>query len=214
MNILTFSDRLFWMAARNGKITGTRAKDIKPKTRGEGKKIGYYELIAEKLGIPNEEVETPMERGSRLEHEALERFVAETGKEVDMSLLLWQRDDEANIALSPDGVVAPKKKNGAIIEACEVKCLSAARHIEAYLTHNVPDEYWDQCLQYFVVNDDLKTLNFICYDPRFGMNPKVKIDYFVIEIQRAEVEKEVAEALANQKAVIAEVRKVVNELTF
>ena len=54
------------MAAREGKITGSRLKDIIVK-RGTGKKIGFYSLIAEKLGIPAEEGETPMERGSRLE---------------------------------------------------------------------------------------------------------------------------------------------------
>src|SRR5579864_8766734 len=104
MKVLTFNDRVWWMAAREGKITGSRLKNIVVK-RGTGKKVGFYELIAEKLGIPSEEVETPMERGNRLEQEAIKRFEQETGKTVDGSLILWSRDDNDNIAISPDGVV-------------------------------------------------------------------------------------------------------------
>jgi hypothetical protein len=47
--------------------------------RGTGKKIGFYALIAEKLGVYDDS-EAPMERGARLEKEALERFEKETGR--------------------------------------------------------------------------------------------------------------------------------------
>ena len=51
MRTLTFETKEAWAEARRGKITGTRLKDIIVK-RGTGKKIGFYELIAERLGIP------------------------------------------------------------------------------------------------------------------------------------------------------------------
>ena len=41
---------------------------------------------------------------------------------MDGSLLLWTRDDNQNIAISPDGVVIGKKSSDE--EAIEVKCLS------------------------------------------------------------------------------------------
>ena len=135
-----------------------------------------------------------MERGSRLEKEAIERFEKETGNKVDGSLLLWTRDDNQNIAISPDGVVIGKKSSDE--EAVEVKCLSASRHIEAYLTKAIPDDYEYQVLQYFIVNDHLKKLHFIFYDPRFATfsDPKrVTLDYFVIEVNRKEVQAEVHE---------------------
>lgn len=187
MNILSFSDRLFWMAAREGKITGSRLGNVVT-LRGNGKKIGYYELIAERLGVPADD-ENPMERGTRLEKEGIERFEKETGKKVDGSLLLWTREDNESIAVSPDGVVISKKKSEVDTEAVEVKCLKSALHIKAIITQQIPEEYYEQAMQYFIVNDKLKKLYFICYDPRFAMfkNPKdksAKLDYFVIELTR------------------------------
>jgi hypothetical protein len=213
MKVLTFNDRLWWMAAREGKITGSRLKNVVVK-RGSGKKIGFYELIAEKLGVHAEEGETPMERGNRLQQEAIDRFSTETGKKVDTTLALWVRDDNENIAISPDGVILPKKKGAVETEAVEVKCLSAARHIEACLTKQVPDEYEYQVLQYFIVNENLKTLYFVCYDPRFAINPNIKLDFFYLTITRKQVDDQVKEILEYERATIKEVDEIVNSLSF
>ncbi len=86
MKTLKFENQESWLEARKTKITGSRLKDIIVK-RGTGQKIGFYELIAERLAIPSDG-EDPMERGHRLETEALERFTQETGKEVDGSLVM------------------------------------------------------------------------------------------------------------------------------
>src|SRR3990167_5082243 len=103
MKTFNFETREEWLAARRGKITGSRLKDLITK-RGTGRKIGFYELIAEKLGIPADD-ESAMDRGARLETEAIEQFVKETGKKVDTSLVIWTRDDDENIAISPDGFI-------------------------------------------------------------------------------------------------------------
>lgn len=204
-------EREEWLYTRRGKITGSRLKDIIVK-RGGGKKIGFYELIAEKLGMPAENGENQMERGSRLEADALERFKAETKKDVDTSLILWHRDENENIAISPDGVIGKT-------EAVEAKCLSSARHIEAFLTKKIPSDYEYQVLQYFIVNDELQTLHFVFFDPRFAMfsdptGKQAKIDYFVIEVQREEVQAQVDEILVYEREVMAEVNEIVNQLTF
>lgn len=221
MQILKFESREEWLFNRRGKITGSRLKDIVVK-RGTGKKIGYYELIAERLGVPPETDENAMERGHRLEVEALDRFEKETGRKVDRSLYIWTRDDNESIAVSPDGVVEETDAT----EAVEAKCLSSARHIEAWLTKEIPDEYQFQKLQYFIVNDKLEKLHFVFFDPRFAMfTPsgelqvgedvrKVPLDYFELEINRADVQKEVDEYLEYQRKVIEEVNKIVNEITF
>jgi putative phage-type endonuclease len=200
MKTLKFSSKEEWLAARRGKITGSRLKDIVVK-RGTGKKIGFYELIAERLGIAPDE-ENAMERGSRLESEAIEHFVKETDKKVDTSLVIWTRDDNDNIAISPDGFIGKK-------EAVEVKCLSSARHIEALITNQVPDEYQMQATQYFVVNDALKTLYFVFYDPRILSKP-----FFTIEVKREDKEEEITEYLEYQKKTLDEVDAIVNQLTF
>lgn len=200
MKILTFDDNDQWMAARLCKITGSRLKDIVVK-RGTGKKIGYYELIAERIGLPPDG-ENPMDRGHRLETEAIERFEAMTEKKVDTSLVIWTRDDNENIAVSPDGFIGKKAT-----EAVEVKCLASARHIEALLTNEIPDEYHYQVLQYFIVNEDLKKLYFCFYDPRL----KVK-DFFVIEVTRESMQEEVDQYLVYQRETLAEVEAEVEKL--
>lgn len=204
MKTLKFENREDWLLARRGKITGSRLKDIISKRAGSGYKKGYYELIAERIAIEDIS-ERPMDRGQRLEDVALARFTEETGKEVDNSLILWTRDDNENIALSPDGIVKGTKNT----EAVEVKCLNSASHIEALLTHEIPSEYQDQVLQYFIVNDKLKKLYFVFFDPRMTVK-----DYFVFEVTRAELKEKIKEYFDYQVSVLAEVDKVVASLTF
>src|SRR3990167_9450305 len=201
MKTLTFEDRESWLSARKGKITGTRLKDIVVK-RGTGRKIGFYELVAERVATEPDSGENALERGVRLEPEAMERFVKETKKKVNTDLVLWVRDDNDSIAISPDGFIGKT-------EAVETKCLSSARHIEAFLTQQIPDEYEMQTLQYFIVNDSLKKLSVVFYDPRIPCK-----DYFVIEINHKDVQEKVDEYLEYERGVLAEVQDIVTRLTF
>lgn len=190
------------MAARRCKITGSRLKDIVVK-RGTEKKIGFYELVAERLGIPADD-ENAMLRGTRLEEEAIAEFEKETGKKVDTSLYLWMRDDNDNIAISPDGVVEETHEE----EAVECKCLGSAKHIEAFLTGKIPKEYEEQKIQYFAVNDKLTTLYWVFYDPRL-----VAKTFFYFTIKRSDVQEEVEYLLDYQRTTLAEVDAIVNNLT-
>lgn len=200
MKILKFEDREEWLGARLGKITGSRLKDIIVK-RGNSRKIGFYELIAERLAIPADG-ENPMDRGTRLEAEAVARFEQETKKKVDTSLVIWTRDDNESIAISPDGFIGKT-------EAVEAKCLASSRHIEAFLTQKVPSDYEMQMMQYFIVNDKLKKLYFVFYDPRLQVK-----DFFFLEIKRENIQEEIDEYLAYQKDILKEVDEIVNSLTF
>lgn len=200
MQKLNFETKEEWLLKRRGKITGSALKDIIVK-RGTGKKIGFYKLIAERLAIPPSD-ENAMDRGTRLEEEALQRFEKETGKQVDNSLVIWTRDDNENIAISPDGVISDT-------EAVEVKCLASERHIQALVEDKVPDDYWEQVLQYFAVNDNLETLYFVMYDPRL-----YKKDFFYFTITREQVQEEVTFVLDYQRQVLEEVEKITNELSF
>lgn len=200
MQIQKYEEKEQWLASRRGKITGTRLKDIVVK-RGTGKKIGFYELIAERLGIPADD-ENVMERGIRLEQEAIKEFEKETKKKVNTDLVILTRDDNEYIAISPDGLIGKK-------EAVEVKCLSSARHIEAFLTQQIPSDYEYQVLQYFIVNDTLNTLYFVFYDPRIIVKP-----FFYLIINRKEVQKEVEQYLEYQRKTLEEVNEIVNNLTY
>ena len=200
MKILKYNNEDEWLDGRRGKITGTKVKDILPKARGTGYRMGFYELIAERVAVPAK-LENVMERGKRLEELAIEEFEKKTGKKVDHSLVIWQREDNPEIAISPDGFIGKK-------EAVEVKCLSSGRHIEAWLTKQIPNEYMSQAIQYFVVNDKLQTLYFTFYDPRMP-NP-----IFWIEIHRADIQDKIKEYLDTEKKVLDEVARVEEELTF
>lgn len=199
MKKLIFETREDWLEARKTKITGSKLKNIVVK-RGTGQKIGYYELIAERLAMPGAE-EDPKERGSRLEEEAIQRFEEETGKKVDASLTLWIRDDNESIALSPDGSIGSK-------EAVEVKCLSSARHIQAFF-EKIPNEHMDQVYQYFIVNEDLEQLHFCFYDPRLQYK-----DFFFFTVTRDEVKEKAEEYLQYQRNVLESVNQIVKELSF
>lgn len=200
MKTLTFESREQWEQARLGRITGSRLKDIISK-RGTDKKIGYYELIAEKLGIPADG-EKPMDRGTRLEPEAILMYEQETGNKVDSSLVIWTRDENENIAISPDGHFNEAE------DAVEAKCLASSRHIEALLTNKIPKDYEYQRTQYFVVNDKLKRLHFTFYDPRLLAKP-----FFIITIERKDIEKEIAEAIAYERDILAEINEIVLKLS-
>ena len=199
MKVTKFEDEQSWLDARLGKITGTRLKDLINK-RGGSPKIGFYELIAERICIPATD-EGAMDRGKRLEDEAVDRFSKETGKKVNNDLVIWTRDDNENIAISPDGCIGAT-------EAVEVKCLGSARHIEAWLTKEIPSEFEYQVLQYFIVNDKLKKLYFIFYDPR------CPISFFYLTLKRPDFEEKVKEYLILEKEVLERIDDITKQMLF
>ncbi len=201
MKIKKYDNEEMWLEDRKCKITGTKLKNLIVK-RGTQKKIGFYELIVDRIAKERTE-EDPMERGKRLEKEAIERFIKETGIEMITDLVMWQRDDDNNIASSPDGYTED------LTEALEIKCLSSANHIKAFLTKKIPEEYEEQTIQYFIVNDNLKKLYVGFYDPRIPSK-----DFFYLEIRREDIEDKIFEYLEYEKEILAEVNKIVNELTF
>lgn len=193
-----------WLEARKGKITGSKLKDIVVK-RGTGKKLGFYQLIADRLAIEADD-EDVMERGHRLEQEAIEQFSIATGIEVETDIGICVSDENPNIALSPDGLIKDGKKYK---RAVECKALSAAKHLQAFFEQEIPDEYEFQKIQYFIVNEDLETLYFLFYDPRVTAKP-----LHWIEIHRADVEEDIKTYLEYQKQTLGEVDELLAKLAF
>lgn len=204
MKILKFSEIEAWKLWRLTRITGSRLKDI---VSTKGRKVESYALIAESwigsaaLAEEEESPELAFERGHRLEPEAMDRFRQETGKKVDSSLIGLEREDDSRIAISPDGMIG-------LLEAVEVKCLYAKRHIEAFITRKIPAEYRYQMLQYFIVGDKLRKLHFVFYHPLF---PK-GLDYFTIEISRKDIKADIAEYLEYERNELKWVREQVEDL--
>lgn len=200
MKTSKFEDKNAWLLARRGKITGSRLGDVVLK-RGTEPKIAFYELIAEKIAIAPDD-ENEMARGSRLEPEAMQKFSELLKKKINTDLVIWQRDDNQNIAISPDGFISET-------EAVETKCLSSAKHIKAFLTQKIPDEYEFQKLQYFIVNDKLKKLHFVFYDPRVLVK-----ELFYITFERKDLKNEIKQYLEYQNKLLTEVDEIVNKLTY
>lgn len=199
MKTTPYADEESWLAARRGLITGTKAGSLFSKRDGKPLK-GFYEIIAERVAVPHDG-ENVMDRGKRLEDEALERFMAETGKKVDTSLVICTRDDDPAIAYSPDGLIGKT-------EDVEVKCLNSAAHIEAWITKEVPSEYQAQIIQGFVVNDILKTRYMAFYDPRM---PR---DFFYLTINREAVQADVDTYLALERRALQQIAEIELQLTF
>lgn len=199
MKTLKFQNKEDWLKAREGKITGSKLKDLIT-LKGTGRKKMFYELIAQRVAIPHDG-ENVMDRGLRLEIEAIQRFEKETNKKVDTSLVLWVSAENDNIAVSPDGFIGKT-------EAIEVKCLNSASHLEALLTNEVPGEYDLQALQYFIVNPKLKNLYFAFYDPRIPSK-----DFFYFTITREEKESDIKFYEEEQVKLLKEIEKITLELT-
>lgn len=206
MKILSFPSKEELFEARVGKITGSKVKNVLT-FRGTGKKAGYYELIVDRIGVKRDE-EDVRDRGTRLEEESLKRFQAITDKKLKTGYDMWVREDNEDIAVSPDAWVEPKK-GAPITEAVETKSLSSASHIEAFLTQEVPTEYRPQTIQYFASNDDLIDLYVCFYDPSLLYK-----DFFYLKVSRESIQKEIDEYLEQEKAILKEIKKIVLDLSF
>lgn len=190
-----------WLEGRTGCISGSKLGGLLSK-RDKKPLKGYYSLIAERIAIPAN-MENVMDRGHRLEDDAIDRFEKETGIKIIRDLVIWRRKDDPNIIVSPDGYTKDLKT------AVEIKCLNSASHIEAILTNQIPAEYKEQVIQYFVVSEKLETLYFIMFDPRLPNK-----DYLCFTFKREEMQEEIAEYLELEREVLKQIEVYEKLLTF
>lgn len=188
-----------WHHVRKGKITGTKAKAIMGTPRA--RKDAIYEIVSERLtvGVPHMDYENPMERGNRLEPDAIAMFELETSKNVERVGFLLHEDNPF-IANSPDGIIGET-------EAVEVKCFGGKNHVKLWLTDEVPSEYLWQVVQYFIVNEKLKTLYFVGYNPDVAVHP-----LHIIEVKRKDVQDKIDEAKLEQRLFLKEVEDILETI--
>ncbi|MBI5573505.1 MAG: YqaJ viral recombinase family protein [Elusimicrobia bacterium] len=187
-----------WFHLRKGKITGTTLKAIMgtPKARQEA----IYEMIAQRLTVGiKDETENAMDRGLRLEDDAVAAFELESGKKVE-KMGLCEEENNPLVCNSPDGLIG---KN----EAIEVKCMGGKNHVKLWLENEIPDEYKWQVIQYFIVNEKLEKLYFV------GYNPDIPVHLLhIIEIKREKIEDEIQEAKKKQRVFLAEIEKILSAI--
>lgn len=163
----------------------------------------FYEILAERLSVGVPDDESAMARGTRMEPEARAEYEKQTKKKVE-EVGFIESDDNKNLGASPDGYVKKKVLDHAI----EIKCLSGANHLRAYMEKVIPKDYYPQGIQQFIVNDDLKTLDFVFYDPRMPVLP-----YFVITMKRKDVLGDILEYKGRAKEFLKEVDEALEILT-
>ncbi len=186
-----------WHQLRKGKITGTTLKSIlgTPKARQEA----LYEIVAERLTVGIDDEENAMERGNRLEPDAIAIFELETGKEVERTGFC-EDDSNPMIANSPDGLIGED-------EAIEIKCPGGKNYVKMWLTNEVPDEYFWQVIQYFVVNEKLEKLYFVGYNPDIPVHPM-----HIIEVKREDIKLDIEKARTSQEQFLEEVDNILKEI--
>lgn len=186
----------------------------KLKLAGEPKER-FYEIIAERVARPitpndyldqlNGEPFSMMARGHILEPEAITAFEAKTGKKVDEDSVVWISDYDPNAYVSPDGVIT--NKDGKATEAVEVKCLSSAKVVKAFLEKKYPKEYAPQVLKYFMVNDDLEVLHFVIYT---DVIPGLELQIF--DIKREDMEEQYTEAKVFEKVILKRIDQAASKI--
>ena len=187
-----------WFQKRKGVITGTVLKGIMgtPYMRQEM----FYELLAQRLtvGIEDEDYENAMERGTRLEPDAIAQFEFETGKQVER--IGFVEGDDPSMANSPDGYIGET-------EAIEAKCLGGRNHVRMWLENEIPKDYYWQVIQYFVVNKKLEKVYFVGYNPDIPSHP-----LHIIEVEREKVKDDISNAIKTQEEFIEKINFTLGEI--
>lgn len=188
-----------WKYLRLGKVTGSRLKEV----MGKDNLSLVDELIAEQVSEELEEVyiNKSMQWGidwepvARKEYEKLnKRSVGQCG--------FLQSDKYPLLGVSPDGLVGAE---GAI----EIKCPGTKTHVRYIRQSQIPNEYKYQVVQYFLVHEDLKWLDFVSYDPRFKVKPM-----FIHRVLREELRELIEECTEAIEKFFTKLDKIKSEILF
>lgn len=208
-----FESREAWLNGRLGNIGGSSLGKVVNLRDGKTK-AGIWRIAAESIigsaAIAEDDLTSAqiLARGHEFEVKAVERFEQATGKKARKGLVIWSREDDKRITVSPD---APLGKG--MTEAFEAKCLLSPKHLEALYTRAIPDNtsgYDEQKLQYFIANPKLKTLYWGFYHPDFPAG----LDFFYLTFTRAELAEEIDRYLALERQATAKIREIVNAVTL
>lgn len=148
-----------WFAARCGKVTASRMKDIIAKSDTAAYRNYQAEIISERLsGRPAESYSSrEMQRGTELEPKARAVYLLETGSDVSETGLI-PHPSIANSGASPDGLV----DNDGLLE---IKCPNTATHID-FLLHRQPKREYILQMQWQMACTGRLWCDFVSYDDR------------------------------------------------
>lgn len=217
-------DRDAWLQDyKRGKIGGTRAKPIKPLTRGADRTpAALWDLVAEHLTKPTDyQGEKPTDRGNRLEREAVAKASKKLGIPFNDNAGFWISDFDEDISVSPDAAEPIDYPTYSM----ETKALGGGKHFK-YLhkvkTANedvkgidlVPNEttaaFKEQCIQYFEVNEKLQDHYFVLYNEDCIFEEH---ELVIIHIKRSDIEDLIEDQKETQIQMMAIARDIIQQLS-
>lgn len=209
-----------WREFRKNKIGGSDAKGMMPLKRSPNSDpAGLWDLVGGMLtgNSSDEPGETPMDRGHRLESSAVQVISEAIELELDDNAGVWVSSENEHVMVSPDAAQPGDEPEYSV----EIKHLNAGKHFKfLHKMKNglsgidlVPNEagayYREQCIQYFVVNENLKVHYFVMRHPDVIYKEH---ELVIAVIDRTDVQEEVDQQLAIQKKQVARAKDIVNEL--
>ena len=189
-----------WHQLRLGKITSTRLKKVLAK---DNLSLVDEIIAEEETGFADEDhfVSMEMQRGIDLEPIAIQEYEKMTGNTVTRHGFL-QSEQMPILCQSPDGYVG---SDGAI----EVKCPKTKTHVKYIRQGQIPNEYKEQVWCYFLVNPELKWVDFVSYDPRLTKKP-----IWILRINRDDVQDNLTTAELELNKFIAKLEQYRSEIFF
>lgn len=190
-----------WHNLRVGKVTSTRLKKVMSANNLEV----IDEMIAEIETGYTDDVDTfiseDMQRGTDLEPVAADEYAKMTNTTPEACGFVTSSEMPL-LGLSPDRWIAD---DGAI----EIKCPKSKTHIKTIRQAQIPNDHKYQVLCYFIVNPNLKWLDFVSFDPRI-----VKKPMFIHRVTRDELAEDISSCTTELKKFFAKFDKIKSEIFF
>lgn len=198
-----------WLAARAGKVTASRIKDVLAKGRTKGaeavsRKDYRMQIVCETLtGRPQESTFTndAMRWGTEMEPLARSAYEIEMGVEIFHAGLVTH-PTIARAAASPDGFYTKDDGWGLV----EIKCPKTSTHLEYCVAGpKVPEEYISQ-MDWQMACTGAEFVDFVSFDPRLPMDMQL----FSVRLLRSEERIDTLES--EVKAFLDEVDATIQKL--
>ena len=144
-----------WFEYKWGRLGGSTVKHIKSDKRNDT----FFNILSQlrrDFEIEESFTNDAMLRGTMLEDDGCDYLSSYTGIDFQKQGV-W----EYNKYFS----VSPDRANKDLTIACEHKAPSPKTHAKYIYNGIIPEEHLDQCVSYFVANENLKELYFISYCP-------------------------------------------------
>lgn len=208
-----------WLDFKWGKVSGSNSKKAYPLSRGSDRTAPIvWHVLAGMVAIPPNG-EKPMDRGHRIENEALAYYEKLHDVTINKECGIWLSDDNERMMFSPDGDDGTDEPE----HSYEVKVLGSEKHMKIIfkdlyaqelngdnynpidsLPNDHGEYFQDQAVDAFVNNDKLKVHTVIFYDDRVAREELVM---HVIEIKREQIQDRIEELKQHQRDAIESAQK-------